>query len=711
MKYFSLPNLSWLDVEELDPSTLPDVKEYPAGKSEFREWCNDKGTKHCFYSCVEAIDPYHRVTVDNPAFRMHGLVIDYDAVAAPAQVALFPVNGTESMMPRWMTTTYSGNTRLVWEFEAPVLVDNEEIADRFIALLAKTLKVDGYLPRLDTSSFKRAQYFEKGKNWKELEGWAPVPSATLELLFLKAATAKTIRGEVDIPLEHVAKEVEARYPGRWVGEFTEGMRGPLFWIADGIDRVGCQVGQFGMLCFSERAGKSFLHWGEIFGPDFVRQFEAERIGAAAEGLWFDGARYWRQNEENYWKARNKDDTIMWLKGQGVSAQALKGLASDAEKVLLTAQNVREVKGAAPLVHDSREVVVINGEKYLNISAIKILQPAEAATPADFPWLHSFIENIWAAPRESQRDHFLAWLQHYYGSALAGRPQQGQAVIIAGDASVGKTFFNHHVIGKLMGGHSDATDYLMGRTNFNKQDSEVALWAIDDTRGASSWENKAAFSSAIKKHVANPQVRCEGKNQNAFTIPWKGRIVLTCNTDEESMEIIPPLNNTILDKIMLFYWSLWRAEFKPNGGSEIQIAGELPFFARWLLDWKPPAYVLNANPRYRVNAFHHPRMLLHAHDSSPAARLAELLDEWKKMFSNASSLAHVDEDGGSWMTATKLRKELSMDPSARDALKEFSRNRMAAALEGLGPEYVMDTRSSNGMKEYKIRICNAKTDVK
>jgi hypothetical protein len=705
VKYFALPNLNWLDVTEVDPPSMPKMDEYPETKTEFREWCNSKSTKHCFYSAVEAIDPTHRVTVDNPAFKMHGLVVDYDAVAPQGSIDLIPENGAAGMLPRWVTRTYSNHRRVIWEFEKPILVDNEEITDRFMALLAKELKVKNILPNADQASFKRAQYFELGTDWQEIKGWNAIPASTLEYLFVKAATAKQLKHDgTIIPLEKVAEEVEARYPGRWPGEFVEGARGPLFWIEDGVDRVGCQVGEFGMLCYSERAGKSFLHWGEIFGPDFVRQYEAERIGSAAEGIWFDGQKYWRKNESDLWRARNKDDTIMWLKGQGISGSAMqKGMASDAEKVLLTAQDLREVKGAAPIVHDNREVVVINGERYLNISAIRIMQPADHGTPTDFPWLYEFFNKIWADPVETQRDHFLAWFQHFYTTALAGRPQQGQALIIAGPPSSGKTFLNHQILGRVMGGFSNATNYLMGSTSFNKQDSEVALWAIDDTRGASSWENKAAFSSAIKQHVANPQVRCEGKNQNAFTIPWRGRIVITCNQDEESLEITPQLNATIKDKLMLFYWSDWQAKFLPNAGSETAVAAELPYFLYWLINWKAPADVLNNNPRYHVNAYHHPKMLLHAHDASPSARLAELLDEWRKQFSNATSNSMADETGCCWMTATRLRKELSQDPSARDALKEFSRNRMAAALEALGEDYVCGSRTHASNKQYHIRI--------
>lgn len=700
MKYYALPNLSWQDITEVEPWTTPEPayvhqeQEDRPSKAEFRTWCNHQGTKHCFYSPVEGINQNARITVENPAFKMHGLVIDYDAFATKDQIDLIQQNGEAGMLPRWFTNSFSGKRRLIWEFEKPVMVDNEEITERFIKLLARKLKVNDVLPGLDPSSFKQSQYFERGYNWIEIPNWCPVPSAVLNHLFVQAATARTIRGTgPNIPIEVVAAEVEKRWPGRIIGEFVQGARTPLFWIDDGIDRIGAQVGDFGMLCYSERAGKSFVHWGEILGTGFVEQFNAERIGNAAEGVWFDGKHYWTQEEDGRWASRNKDDTIMHLKVQGVSARIdPKASASEAEKVLVTAQKLRTVKAAAPIVHDSREVVRINGEKYLNISTTKVVQPAEKATEADFPWLNEFFWKIWAEPMPSQRDHFLAWLQHFYGTALQGRPQQGQAVIIAGPPSAGKTFFNHQILGRMMGGHSDATDFLMGKTNFNKANSEVALWAIDDTRGASSWENKAAFSAALKKHVANPRVRCEGKNQNAFEIPWWGRIVITCNTDKESLEVIPALNGTIKDKIMLFWWTdKWQATFLPGGGTEDVVAKELPFFLRWLLDWKAPDYVLSDNPRYHVRYFHHEKMLHHAHDSSPAARLTELLDLW---FENLPAQKKAEPI---WVTPTKLRKELSADASARDALKEFSRNRMASALESL--EY--ETRASGNSTEYQI----------
>jgi uncharacterized protein DUF5906 len=565
-------------------------------------------------------------------------------------------------------------------------------------LLAKELRLKTLLPGLDENSFKNGQYFELGQDWQSISGGHAIPTDTLWFLIAQAASAKTIIADApQIPIEAVAEEVERQFPGRWPNEFVVGARGPLFWINDGIDRVGCQVGDFGMIAYSDRAGKSFLPWSEILGRDFVRNFQANRIGSAAEGLWFDGRHYWRKGEDRRWRSRTKEDMIMWLKGQGLSARTSpKETISDAEKVLLAAQEANEVKAAAPIVHDAREMIIINGDKYLNISACKITQPAEHGEAEDFPWLHEFFQKVWDENHPVQRDCFLAWFQHFYLSALKGAPQQGHAVIIAGDPSRGKTFLNQRILGAAMGGFSDSTDFLMGRTNFNKADAEVALWAIDDTRGGSTWENHAAFTNAIKKHVANPQVRCEGKNANAFTIPWNGRIVVTCNTDKESFSILPAASSSILDKIMMFKWGSWQAPFLPNKGTESVVAKELPFFLAWLRDWKPPQELINVrNPRYHVWHYHHPEMLQETQDASPAARLTELLDIW------IAESASANKKVSMWVTSSKLRKLLAEDPSARDALKEFSRNRMAAALENLGPDYVIRTRRNSRTTEYLI----------
>lgn len=172
------------------------------------------------------------------------------------------------------------------------------------------------------------------------------------------------------------------------------------------------------------------------------------------------------------------------------------------------------------------------------------------------------------------------------------------------------------------------------------------------------------------------------------------MILT-NTDKESVEIIPHLTQSIKGKLSLFMWGTWQAKFLPGGGSEAVVAKELPFFLAWLREWKPPGYVLANDPRYMVNSYHHPKMLEHAYEASSAARLDELMQFWREQ---GAVCAEAKKAGKKiWATPTKLRNYLTEEPSSRDALREFSRQRMAAALEELN----LPTRKHGPSTDYLI----------
>jgi hypothetical protein len=674
MKFFSLPNLSSQDVSETDPRTAkrPDFAE----KAEFRAWCNDIKTQHCFYNHTEAITPSLRVTVNNEPFYLHGFTADYDAEIKQKEALLIITrNAPAGLLPRFISSTFSGGIRLTWEFEEPVLVDQGELSEKFMKLLVAELGAKNLAAGFDVASLKLGQYYEAGRNWNEIPNSKPISNKILQLIFFRAANQTTIKSEgPKIPIEKVAEQVEKLFPSR-VKDFSVGQRVPLFWVEPFEPRVGAQIGDLGMLCYSTRAGKSFVPWSEILGTEFMRDYQAQRIGAAAEGLYFDGQHYWRKDFEFYWQKATKEDTIMWLKSQGVNPRPeTKSYASEAERVLLVSQAQHRVKAAVPIVHNKNTIVVDeSGSKFLNISTRKIMQPAEE--DGSFNWIAKFFQNIWAKPTETQKDFFLAWLQHAYQSCLNGKPDQGQALFIAGPPSSGKTFMNYHILAKIFGGCADPSELLMGRTNFNKNESENYLWAIDDTRGAAMWDSKLKFGASIKKYVANPYVRCEGKGKDAAQISWNGRIVVTCNTDTRSLEIIPPLDEEgILDKISLFLWDGWKAPFLPNKGTETVVTKELPHFLRWLIGWKVPKECVSDNPRFAVNSYHHPDLLESTQDLSSGARLKDLL---KHLLESQDGLG----TGKQWMTPTKLRAWLSKVVGSGE-LVEFGKNRMKEGLEEL-----------------------------
>lgn len=103
-------------------------------------------------------------------------------------------------------------------------------------------------------------------------------------------------------------------------------------------------------------------------------------------------------------------------------------------------------------------------------------------PEDFPWLYKFLQNIFD---QKQRDNFFAWWKRFYSSGSAGNLEQGQAIIIAGEAGRGKTLLSRVIVGSSVGGYADASRYLMGDSRFNKECGENALWVVDDSKSCAT----------------------------------------------------------------------------------------------------------------------------------------------------------------------------------------------------------------------------------
>ena len=110
-----------------------------------------------------------------------------------------------------------------------------------------------------------------------------------------------------------------------------------------------------------------------------------------------------------------------------------------------------------------------------------------------------------------------------------------------------------------------------------------------------------------------------------------------------------------------------------------VRAELPHFLRWLIDWAPPAYVIDKDPRFGVVPFHHESMLRDANENSGAARLKEMIED-------ALTNGAINPDSRCWKTVTQLRKTLMIEKSFQGVLeRELGRERMAQALQELGCE--------------------------
>lgn len=623
MEYRYLKNLkSDKTYKFTDPLLIQKKKPKFANKAKFREWCADKDTDHVFYSMVEGDNPSLRIQADNPPNFVSGIVADYDAPVDHTLIEKILKTQCKDNMPMWMSTTQSGYLRLVWPFKR--VPTSAESYPAFMNRMCAFLQLDRLFAGFDKSSLRANQYFEFGDNWKKIGD--PLDDNVVKTMILKAAMDKPPQTtETSIPLEVVAEEALKRFPNRWMGEFIEGERGPLFWINDGIEREGCAITSDGMLCFSDRAGKSFVTWKEILGNKFVEQYEKTKLGDLLDNYWFNGTKFFKLLHGTA-VVIPKEQLILELKRLGFLPRAKKGqTVSEVEAAILSISNDNRIDEIAPIIWSKDRVVQTNSHRILNSQNVHPVEPAESGDPKNWPYIHKWLNQLFVNDKRPTIEYFHAYMKRFYESVLFRKSKQGQGLILVGPTGRGKTLIARRIIGALVGGYSDASEYICGQTSFNKELARVPCWCVDDTKSAASFQDQRKATEIFKRVVANPDISYMAKYCDELSIPWSGRIILTLNMDANSLSVIPSLDSSNRDKIMaLRIRDDATQDFPSNEDLEELILNELPYYAKWLLDWNPPIELVGRS-RYGVISYIDNSIASAAYDNSSRSSIAELVE--------------------------------------------------------------------------------------
>ncbi len=637
-KYHYIPNHRSAEIttaESLHDKSfrVPEIKS----KSKFRDYCASASTNHCFFNLAEGDNPNLRINEDNPVHKVHGFVGDYDAPTNWDEIeGLLRARCVSEGLPTWITKTHSGYVRLVWEFEKAIPLD-PSMADAFYKRMSDHLKAPMLLAGFDRTCLRPSQYFEVGTNWQKMG--EPLDYTSVKTVFLRAAsTAAPTTGDTTIPISDVAAEVAKRYPHRWSGEFEIGARGPLFWIDDGIDREGAQVREDGMVCYSDRAGKGFLSWREIFGKGFVENYEEQKINQLIDQYWFTGKAFYKVLN-NTPVIIPKEQLILELRKAGFSPKTKKGQAlSEVEQAILAISNDCRVEEVAPVVFSDKRLVTFGSRRILNSNFSKPVQPATTGDEAKWPWLRTFLLNFFDVDNngEDTLPYFLAWFQRLYEAVLEHRLDQGQLLILLGESGRGKTLLTNRIVGDAVGGCSDASDYLSGKTTFNKDLCGSAAWVIDDQTAAATYADQRKFVELTKRCVANPRLEYHAKYADAVPLPWAGRVMMSLNLDANSLAALPTLDSSNRDKIIaLRAAGTGRVKFGSNKQVEQTIAEEMPYFLKWLLEWEAPERVIHAG-RFGVRTYIDPFVEAAAYDNSSRSAIAEMVEFFAKQVRTNSS---------------------------------------------------------------------------
>jgi hypothetical protein len=676
----------------------PEVREDKKARD---KWICTDTTKWNVYSLVEGIAENLRVSLattavkeGNPPYRLHGFAADYDAPIPDEDV--MKAIAKMSYKPRWMERTLSGNVRLIWLFEKPMLVPSAKFLEAFLAGVLEFFPADKWLPALDLGAWKNCtRYYTNSGDWKEIEGAHDIPyERVLGWVVNVGAKFNWIKesGAVEIPIDVLKPELLKKYPrfAEWPGDFIVGEQGPSFWINDSTSPKSALVRETGLQTFSAHATQAFYSWGDLLGSQFVKDYQADSIGRAVDGIYHDGKAYWRLldgDSGGLWRPFEKGDIREFLRcSRGVSTKPDKQGISDLDRALQHIQSVGAIVGAGPFVGRPDGVFIEKGYAILNRNTRKVLRPSgrkEIWGPTgNFPFLSRYFDRLFGSAE--QLPFFLAWLSYFYASYYKQNPRSGQAVFIAGDPGVGKTFLSQGLLPRLMGGGRDASDVLLGKTQFGSEMFEVPLWTIDDGVYGSALRIKQHFTETVKSMTANRNHMCKEKFRVPCEVLWQGRCMITLNLDARSTQGLPDLEGNILDKLMMFTTCTTEEMSSiltlTQDQMEEMLTRELPAFAQFLLDYvMEPQCVGDA--RFGVKSYHEPTLVASAEQSSYTSGFAQILEDWCYRY---FEILHKADPPKHWEgNAYQLKKELGgIDPMAQDAMRNYDVNRIGRDLASL-----------------------------
>jgi len=669
MKY--IQNLSAQDAHDFsDPMAVAAANQLPQSvldlpKPQFKTWCADDRTDHVFYSMCEGLAAGLRITSDNPVAKINGIVLDFDKFPEPVprdDVHKWLNHKSVKHHPSYITETQSGWVRLVYQFATPIMID-PGFVNLFTGMILKEVGVSPKMAgHLDRTSLEPNRYFELGSDWEDTGH--RIDERTVLGVLSEASSKAPIDSNPDciIPMDVVSEALEKKYGNapNWpqTGQIQIGSRVPDFWLPNGASRDAGIVRPDGITVFTERDDRGFRSWRDLLGPGFVDKYQRDHIAKATNRFYFCGnGNYledrgshegWAPQKEAY--VRRKLRELGWCPKTPHSPGAK---ISQVDHVMKMIEDQNFVAGKVPVPFCKDKRVRLEGSTYLNDCTTQPLAPAAPGTgdPSNWPWLNEFLTQFYDQPDELKRrgltqlDYLYAWLARFYTAAVNYEEVSGQALLHVGPTSRGKTLFAVGIVGGLVGGNADAGDYLKGVTGFNAELCHNRIWTVDDTTSSADEREHRLLTQILKRVVANTKHVYHKKYQDAATVDWTGRVIMSMNMDAASLSVIPDMDSSNRDKMIgLRIADDATDQFPSNQDIAKILKQELPHFARFLLDYQPKPEVLGSN-RFGVQSYMHPFVEGASYDNSSRSAVVEAVDWFAKTFR-----AH-DTSGRSAFTGT------------------------------------------------------------
>jgi hypothetical protein len=292
--------------------------------------------------------------------------------------------------------------------------------------------------------------------------------------------------------------------------------------------------------------------------------------------------------------------------------------------LLRIQQTRNVAYASRLAGYPVGCFTMGQKRVLVTEPLRLIEPKAG----EWPLLCGILRGMLNLDSVDQRPYFYGWLKCAITGLRRGKWMPGQVIAFAGPRESGKSLMQS-VITKLLGGrYAKPYLYMSGRTDFNLDSFQGEHLMVEDECESVDIRSRRHFAGHIKQVAANKTHQCHGKNKDGVVLEPLWRMTISLNDDPERLLVLPPIDDDVADKIMLFKVA-WSAMPMPTDtpdqkeAFEKALAAELPAFVHFLLNYEIPEDLRSA--RYGIKHYHHPELLEALSETTPETRLLNLID--------------------------------------------------------------------------------------
>jgi hypothetical protein len=335
-------------------------------------------------------------------------------------------------------------------------------------------------------------------------------------------------------------------------------------------------------------------------------------------------KYWTQDADEKWIPLFKDDARLILETMGYSTKPPKGKSfSEADHALAEIRAKANIVYAGPVAGQQAGVRETGGSKYLVTRGPVLLEPVKG----DWGLIKKLAERLFG---QDQLPYVYGWSQNAVKGLYNNIIRRGQLLVLAGPPGCGKSFWQNRVVTPMLGGRvARPMQYMTGGTTFNEDIIQAEHLMLEDENSRVDLRTRREFGTAIKNFTVNVTQRVHGKGRDAFVVESSHWMTLSVNDEAENLSVLPPLDNSLTDKIILMKCHTAINDDWPGKGEAVtelqaQIEAQVPAFIHYLLNEHKVAPELY-DVRFGVKGYQDTELCERIDGLAPETELEALID--------------------------------------------------------------------------------------